>query len=175
MAHEEWRDVVGYEGYYQVSNLGRVRSVGRTIHRQNQSDARLTGKILSFNPQGHNGYLCVKLSKDGVHKNCRVHRLVADAFVTNPERKSQVDHIDMDKHNNAAENLRWVTNKENMEYRCMTNKSEGNLIRCSNGKTYTSCADAAKSLGFDARNIYNVVNGYRKTHKGLTFELVKTR
>ena len=175
MAHEEWRDIVGYEGYYQVSNLGRVRSVDRVIPRTNQADARLTGKILGFNPHGHNGYLCVKLSKDGQHKNMRVHRLVAEAFIPNPMEKPQIDHIDMNKHNNTADNLRWVSCKENMAYRHTEEESSRSPILCSNGKTYVSCADAAKDLGCNASNIYRVINGHRRAYRGLTFERSKDK
>lgn len=102
---EEWRDVVGYEGLYQVSNLGRVKT--------------MKGKkpfILKQRIKSGRGYLYVKLYKDCNFKVIEIQRLVARAFVDNPQNKNVVDHIDENKLNNCACNLRWVTHQENMAY-----------------------------------------------------------
>lgn len=97
---EVWKDVVGYEGLYQVSNFGRVRMT---------KDKRM--KVLAENKYG---YLVVKMTKDGKVRYPFVHRLVAMAFVDNKENKPCVDHIDTNKYNNNVNNLRWVTPKENV-------------------------------------------------------------
>ncbi|MBR1646190.1 MAG: NUMOD4 motif-containing HNH endonuclease [Selenomonadaceae bacterium] len=101
---EEWRDVVGYEGLYQVSNCGRVKSF--------QKD---NVKILKSNP-GIGGYLRVVLCKDFKKKNRFVHVLVAQAFIPNPEGKRQINHIDGNKQNSHVSNLEWVTPAENIQH-----------------------------------------------------------
>ena len=101
---EEWRDVEGYEGLYQVSNMGRIRSLryGRTYIVKNQHNDR--------------GYCYISLHKNGKGKHYFVHILVAKAFIANPEGKKQVNHIDANKSNNCVENLEWVTQEENLQH-----------------------------------------------------------
>lgn len=100
---EVWRDVVGYEGLYQVSNLGRVKS----FHRY--KDGMIVKPAITSK-----GYCRVDLQKNSQkRKVSKVHRLVAQAFIPNPENKPEIDHIDGNKQNNRADNLRWCTHKEN--------------------------------------------------------------
>ena len=108
---EIWKDVVGYEGYYQVSNLGRVRSLDRIA----SNGRKVKGKILSTKVNTPPYYPRVSLSVNGKMKLVQVHRLVAQAFVYNPdpEHKTQVGHKDESRTNNRADNLEWVTPKEN--------------------------------------------------------------
>ena len=108
---EIWKDVVGYEGYYQVSNLGRVRSLDRIA----SNGRKIKGKILSTKVNTPPYYQRVSLSVNGKMKLVQVHRLVAQAFVYNPdpEHKTQVGHKDESRTNNRADNLEWVTPKEN--------------------------------------------------------------
>ena len=104
---EEWRDVMGYENLYKVSNYGKVISLAR--NRMNGKPYK--SKILK--PIIRNGYEVVSLTKNRVVKGYKVHRLVAQAFIPNRENKPCVDHIDANRTNNKVENLRWVTYLEN--------------------------------------------------------------
>ena len=105
---EEWRDVVGYEGRYQVSNFGRVMSLGTgQTHKQKKILRTTTSR---------GKYLIVALTKDGKTKSHTVHRLVAMAFIPNGDKtRTQLDHIDGDSFNNRSDNLRWCTGKENCQ------------------------------------------------------------
>lgn len=113
---EEWRPVVGYEGLYEVSDWGRVRSVLRVEKCGNGkgSERIFGGKIIKFaykqNTKYHRYYLHKKGEKN---KWFSCHRLVAEAFIPNPENKPCIDHIDGNPENNTVSNLRWVTNQEN--------------------------------------------------------------
>lgn len=101
---EIWRDVVGYEGLYQVSNLGRVKS----FHR---------GKEKVLNPTVNSaGYMHLTLCVAGKHTSRTVHSLVAEVFVPNPDGKPEINHIDGDKLNNCAWNLEWTTCRENLRH-----------------------------------------------------------
>jgi hypothetical protein len=112
---EEWKDIKGYEGLYQVSNLGRVKSLERTVTRKN--GRKLPVKELILKPETiHNGYLRVALEDSGKRKRFLIHRLVCEAFHENPENKPEVNHINEKKTDNRACNLEWVTAKENCNH-----------------------------------------------------------
>lgn len=111
---EIWKDIVGYEGLYQVSNMGNVRSLYRTVRCGNK-DNTLNGKLLTP-AKNKCGYLYVNLRKNGETKSKNIHRLVAEHFVPNPMCKPQVNHLDENKENNKADNLDWVTAKENANH-----------------------------------------------------------
>ena len=104
---EIWRDIQGYEGKYQVSNMGRVKSLN---YRQTGKERILRGigTIL--------GYLTVNLYQDGKMKTHKVHRLVALAFLPNPYNLPQINHLDENKENNCIDNLEWVSCKENINH-----------------------------------------------------------
>lgn len=131
LANEEWRDVVGYEGKYQVSNLGRVRSLNYMRTGRVQNLRYKTNKY---------GYNTVTLLKNGKHKVLMVSRLVAQSFIPNVLNKPCIDHIDTNKQNNRVENLHWVTYSENMRNpltyaRCIKYAKTRNLGRKTSEKT----------------------------------------
>ncbi len=113
--NEEWLDVAGYEGKYQVSNFGRVRGVDRLIKSSRGGFQKLTGKVLSQS-EIWNGYMTISLYGNGKEKRLLVHRLVAIAFIPNPENKATVNHIDSDRKNNRLDNLQWTTYSENTKH-----------------------------------------------------------
>lgn len=99
---EIWKDVVGYEGLYQVSNVGRVRKTATRKHKKPHFNFK--------------NYYRVRLCKNGIYKAVAVHRLVAQAFIPNPMNKPQVNHINGIKTDNRVKNLEWVTMEENFEH-----------------------------------------------------------
>ena len=111
----EWRDILGYEGYLQVSDTGQIRSVERYVNHRGGSLMLIKPKIIKSFPDPK-GYLKVRTSVNNKKTCIKVHRAVAEAFIPNPEHKPQVDHIDGDKTNNNVSNLRWVSNRENFDY-----------------------------------------------------------
>ena len=113
---EEWRDIEGYEGLYQVSSKGRVRSLDRYITRNGKS-ALLKGKIMTASYSGfHRRYMFIVLSKNCITRQFYVHRLVAKAFIPNPNNYPQVNHRDGNPSNNCVENLEWCTAEYNLTY-----------------------------------------------------------
>lgn len=118
MIKEEWKDIPEYEGKYQISNLGRVKSLPRII------DSQFKGKPIKRKvferelrkSKNRFGYEYVCLSKNGKTKKYRIHRLVGELFIPNPMNKPQINHIDGNKQNNRIDNLEWCNNSENMQH-----------------------------------------------------------
>lgn len=119
---EIWKDVVGYEGLYQVSNLGRVKSVARIIYKDYRNSKTAVIKGIAKQKRGDvimqpfikkTGYYTVSLTKDHKKKTKMIHQLVAKAFIPNPENKEMINHIDCNTLNNRVDNLEWCTNSEN--------------------------------------------------------------
>lgn len=121
---EIWKDVVGYEGYYEVSSLGRVRNTR-------------SGEIKSQNVQTSGKYLQVSLWKLNREKRCLVHRLVAKAFIPNLSNKPQINHLDKNDQNNVVTNLEWVTCSENHKH-AFANGREGSKSRLGEKISQTS-------------------------------------
>lgn len=125
--NEEWRDIKGYEGHYQISSLGRVKSLHRTAcHEMRGRNFCQTYEEKIMKQLQQCGYLCVWIQKGTeMKKKFRVHRLVAQAFIPNPEGKEFVNHKNKDRANNTVENLEWCTHEENMIHRdtyCVSNE-----------------------------------------------------
>lgn len=114
---EIYKDIEGYEGLYQISNLGNVKSLERKVIKGNGNGGLyiLPERILKPG-KGGNGYYLVVLSKDGKHKNKMIHRLVAEAFIPNPDQLQYINHKDENPANNIVENLEWCTPKYNCNY-----------------------------------------------------------
>ena len=163
---EEWKDVIGYEGFYQVSNTGKVKSL-------------IKNRILNERKQD-NGYVSVMLYKDRCAKFHSIHRIVAEAFLENKDNKPFVNHKDENKRNNHVENLEWCTRKHNMncgtinkrlsEKRghdarrkrkvCQKNMSD-NIVAC-----WESIADAARETHTARTSIYQCCRGIHHSANG---------
>lgn len=162
---EIWKDIEGYEGLYQVSNEGRVKSL-----RNN--------KILK--PSNLEKYPIVIFSVDGKRFGKKVHRLVAEAFIPNPQNLPQVNHKDENKTNNNVQNLEWCDQNYNNHFGTKYERqaaAQTNRADCSkplyqydlNGvliNTYPSVHEAARQLGIKKQGILSVCSGKRKTYKG---------
>ena len=132
-AVEVWRPVKGYEGYYEVSDQGRVRSLDRTVRGANaMSDSypiNLKGCILKPGIASR-GYRQVILCRDGVKKHCGVHRLVAEAFIPNPDNLPQVNHKDENTSNNIVSNLEWCDTVYNINYGTGIDRRSRKCFKC---------------------------------------------
>lgn len=114
-SNEIWKDIAGYEGLYQVSNLGRVRSLDRTVKSCHGATQNIKGKIIKY--KNSRGYACVGLCINKSVKYMRVHRLVALSFIPNPHNYPHINHKDCNPYNNQVDNLEWCTPKYNNNYR----------------------------------------------------------
>lgn len=116
---EIWKQVVGEEGLYEVSSLGRVRSLDRQFTKSNNALCIVKGRILKQHTRG--GYFLVRTSR-GTQST---HRLVASAFLPNPDGYTEVNHKDCNKENNTVDNLEWVSPKQNMRHAVLNNRKVG--------------------------------------------------
>lgn len=178
MKKEIWKDIVGYEGLYQVSSEGRVKSLVRKGKRQEV--------ILKQHNNGH-GYLIVVLTRNSISKTFKVHRLVAQAFIPNPQNYRCIDHINTIRTDNRVENLRWVSHTENSANPITKERVtaavikrvgkkvnqydlEGNLV-----KTWDTPAKAAKTLGICDGPIRKCCLGKESTYKGFMWKYKEKR
>lgn len=109
---EVWKDIKGYEGSYQISNLGRLKSLPRKSKRRYKSK-----EIIKKPSKLPKGYLRIALAKNGTKKYFYIHRLVAEAFIPNPNELLCVNHKDCNTSNNNVDNLEWITHKDNNSYK----------------------------------------------------------
>ena len=176
ICNEVWLDIKDYEGYYQVSNLGRIRSLDREIKHSKNHTRFIKGKILSLREnKSRAGYLEVSLHKNKKEKRFRVHRLVAEAFLNNENNFPQVNHIDGDKSNNTIWNLEWVTDLQNKKHAWENGLYSSNHrkreIECiETGKIYESVQKASELIPCDRKYLFKHLKGEVKSVKGLTYK-----
>lgn len=163
---EEWKDIVGFEGLYKVSNMGRVMSFNHPQGRRSK------GWIMK---PGHytNGYLFITLCKDKRHHTYSISRLVAKHFVPNPQGYPEVNHIDEDKENNRADNLEWCDRKYNCNYGHRNDPISTPIVQLTlDGKfvkEFRSQQEASRITGIQQSDISRCCAGRRKSTKGYTW------
>lgn len=179
---EIWKDIRNYEGLYQVSNLGRVRSLDRTITYMNGRKRFVKGTILTP-AYDTRKYLFVGLSNNGIKHYFRINRLVAEAFIPNQLNLSQVNHKDENKDNNSVENLEWCDSKYNCNYGTRNkrvSKSKKGIYNTKISKSvlqinpntyeiikeFPSLREIERELGYSPGNISSCCNGNYKIAYG---------
>ena len=193
---EIWKDIEGYEGLYQVSNFGKVRS----LDRYNSRGCWIKGCILE--PTNCKGYLQIVLFLNGKKSYYYIHRIVAEAFLPNPDNKPEIDHINTDKTDNTVclnedgsvnyekTNLRWVSHTENMN-NPLTRKKQSTRFKGKIGhntpaskiiaqldkngkllKVWLCAMDAVRQEGYTQEHISSCCKGTLKTHKGYKWQYI---
>lgn len=161
-----WLPIEGYEDLYEVSNTGKVRSLCGRYGKN---------RILKQS-SGSKGYLIVTLCGKGPQKTVNVHRLVAKAFIPNPDNLPCVNHIDEDRTNNNVTNLEWCSYYHNNTYGHRLTKSAEKLshpVRCiETGEVFPSAYAAQRETGIRQANIWKVCHGERHTAGGYHWELI---
>ena len=175
MNKEIWRDITGYEGYYQVSSEGRVKS----LKRKGRKNEYILRPVVT-----NCGYYQVGLRSGGKRKMFFVHRLVCEAFHENPDNKPQVNHVNEDKTDNRACNLEWSTRRENMNHGTRNSRA-GKAIAKANSKqtgqytldmelikVWPSAREAERKTGFDQSTISKVARGKYKQAYGYIWKYI---
>lgn len=166
---EEWKDIPGYEGAYQISSLGRVKCLERVYYCGDKCSRRIQEEII-MRPTSVKGYVRLSLSNNGGRKSFLVHRLVAEAFLPIPDslipligtRRLQVNHKDEDLLNNSAENLEWCDASYNVNYgrrnekaalKNRNGKKSKPVLCVETGEIFPSQAEVQRRLGFNQGDI----------------------
>lgn len=179
----KWSDITGYEGLYEVSTDGRVRTIQHVTNGHTFPSRDLTVSVYKSQR-----YARVRLYKDGKSKDILVHRIVAETFIPNPDNKPQVNHINGNKFDNSVGNLEWCTASENQKHAFKTGLKDiedtikktrkkvlqldmsGNTIR-----EWRSMSDAARELGLQVSNISHCCKGRIGSTGGYKWQLVSDR
>ena len=179
---EEWRDIEGYKGLYQVSNTGKVKSLERTVWNKGTGCYMTVHERILKGYDDGKGYLRVDLCKEGKVKQSLVHVLVATAFLDNPYNLPMINHRDENKENNNSENLEWCTSKYNNNYGTRTQRVAEKLskpifsIDKESGeiREFSSIMEASRQTGIDNRKINDCLKGRRKSAKGFYWHYADT-
>ena len=174
---EIWKPISGYEGFYEVSNLGRIRSLERIVECSDGRKRKIKDRTLKGSSYS-GGYSGVTLHKDGCAKFVNIHRIVAEAFVPNPLEKEEVNHKDENPSNNHASNLEWVTHKENLNFGTRTERARKAIVEAQGRAVwqlsrdgelvaeYESLSAAGNATGTHVANITKCAKGVYKTAGG---------
>ena len=141
-----FKSISGYENLYEVGENGDVKSLPHT--KINNKGYLCKTKVRILKPQKRNNYLFVRLCKQGQKKMFSIHRLVAEAFIPNPQNKPYVNHIDGNRFNNCVDNLEWVTSNENMQHSYYVLNKNKKAVKCvDTGIIYSSMREAQRQTG----------------------------
>lgn len=164
-----WKEIIGYEGLYLISDEGNIVALPKLVKGRNKSGsivAKRKAKTIKKFLRGKNGlmYEGVALSRDGVTKRYAVHRLVAEAFIPNPDNLPEINHKDENPLNNQADNLEWCTRQYNIDY----SKSKP-VVQIKDDEAigkYKSIKEASRATGICRTSINNALRGWSKTAGG---------
>lgn len=175
---EVWKDIEKYEGLYQISNLGRVRSLDRIVPHKRHGFVRRKGKVLKLT--GNKGYKLVILQKEAKSQTISVHRLVAQAFLENSLNKPHVCHKDDNTKNNEVSNLFWGTHQDNMDDKKRKGRHvfgehpSKKAIKCiETGEVFASRNEASQKLNIARSSISRILKGLQESSQNLSFEYVE--
>lgn len=185
---ENWKAIAGYEEHYQVSNLGRVKSLPREWV-WGYGAIRRRGELILSPGRKSDGYLSINLVRNGICKNVIIHRLVAKAFLPNPENKREVNHKNGNKGDNRLENLEWCTREENQQHAYATNLHKRTKAVCAAScrrrfskpviqlskdgnelRVFPSENEASRITGVDQRNMNACIHGRAKSAGGFIWK-----
>ena len=176
---EIWKDIAGYEGRYQISNYGRVLSVQRKENSWHGPATRTIPQRILKQSENRDGYFIIVLRNNGKKKTFRTNRLVAEAFIPNPNKLPCVNHKDENRKNNLADNLEWCTPQYNDLYGNRNKKLS--LVNCKQVGQYSKneeliriwkSAKEANKAGFTSQNIAKCCKGKRKTCGGYVWKYI---
>lgn len=177
---EIWKQIKGYEGYYEVSNLGNVKSVKR-FYRLKENGKKVEVKEKYINPFISSGYSRVSLTKNGKSKKYSVHRLVAEAFIPNPNNLPLVNHKDETRNNNCVNNLEWCTHRYNINYGTTIERISKSVIQSKTTRKvnvykdnlligcFDSVREAITKLNISGSNVYKCLIGKQNTACGYSW------
>lgn len=166
---ENWRDVVGYEGWYQVSDQGRVRSLDRVVGHNLGGPKRIKGKLLKQHPKKY-GHMSISLLQRGKRKQVNVHRLVAETFLGLCPKGKQVCHGPKGTSDNCVFNLSYGTPSDNQFDKRRDGTHRGKPVIRSDGEVFINMTVAAESINCSQSNIYSACTGRNKTAGGYSWK-----
>ena len=168
--NEIWKDIKNYEGFYQISNLGRVKSLPRKRNNKFNNE-----EIILKQFKNTNGYLQVDLWKNNVGKHILVHKLVAQTFINNPNNYPFINHKDENKQNNCVNNLEWCTSKYNANYGTRNLRLSSPVLCVELNKKYNSIKEASIDLSIYKTSISHCCANreHYKTAGGYHWQYIK--